>query len=320
MSIQVNTSNNMGSLTEREVKGTGEQRERQNGENNGSIYAGDLNLIGQDEIGGLNAKAQKEAMRTILSQYSLDKEIDNDLEKRRTHQKELQAQIGEANAEVARLEEKKGALKESFGIEDGSTEQKDLELLEKQKRIFKGSGEKLTEEETRRLINMGPMTEYQKAVMGEGGINEMIDHFSKLAEDAEREIIMENGYIKAIQTEVLKQHGMIDAVKQADEIREAAGKEIIGKLLEETKEHIEEEIEEEKEKAREIAEKEKDKQERVKEKEESQRDAKEVSEDLADIQNADADMEKVIQKIKKFIIKKNVLSADVPGIAVDEQV
>lgn len=319
MSIQVigNMQDSTNSLPEREVNGSKSKDDSGDKGKIGSIYAGTLNLIGADEMGSIKAKANKEAMKAILSQYSSDKEIDDELEGRRNHQKELQAEMEAANKEAARLDDKKKALKESFGIEDNSQEQKDLNLREKLGRITNGSGEDLTKEEMEQLKNMGPVTEYQKAAME---LNDMIDHFSKIGKDAKKEIIKENAYIRAIQKEVLKYHGMVDATKTADEIKESASDEVVGKLVEETKQNIDEEMEDEKEKAEKAAEKEKEKQEQIKEKEEDEEDSEKTIERLSDLQDVDSDMKKAIQEIKNFAKVESILVVDTLGIAVDELV
>lgn len=57
--------------------------------------------------------------------------------------------------------------------------------------------------------------------------------------------------VRGMKIEKLKHHDMIDAVKQGEEIEEASNKNVIGILMEETKDNVEKTFEEEKEEAEE---------------------------------------------------------------------
>lgn len=312
--MQINSATDKSTFMEKEVSESTQKNENVKKEESKSIYAGELNLIGQDEIGAVKAKAQKDAMKTLLSQFSSDKEFQNELDEVRGHRDKMKDAMAEANDEAGRLIEKKNALKESWGIEDDSEEQKDLELMEKQARISSGSREKLSKEEQQRLKDMGPMTEYQQGAME---YNKMAQHFTKIAQDSLEEIIRDNYSITGMQLEDLKYHGMVDAAKEADQIRETASKEVIGTLIQDTKDQIDEKAEEEKEKAEKIAEEEKAKQERAEAKSNEEKDMEKVNQHMSELQELNSNMDKAVQEIKKYVEKESVLSEDVLGLAVD---
>ena len=75
----------------------------------------------------------------------------------------------------------------------------------------------------------------------------------------------EYGAIRAIRQERLKDHGMVDAKKEAEEILADAGKEIIGMLAGEAQDHIDEELEEKVEDAKEKAEEKEEQEEKLEE-------------------------------------------------------
>ena len=150
----------------------------------------------------------------------------------------------------------------AYDIDPDSQEQKDLELLRKAGSVgLPWSEGELTAEEEERLaqIQGKELTEYQSRVLelDKAARTHQINAFT-----AEKKIEQENAVIRGIREERRKTHTIVDAQKQAEEVRKAASEEVIGMVMEETKEHIDQEQEEKEEQAEEIKEK-KEEQERT---------------------------------------------------------
>jgi hypothetical protein len=137
--------------------------------------------------------------------------------------------------EADRLEKLKEDLKSSYGVEDNSKEQKDLELLEKAK-IRK---EALTQEERDRLSQMGPLTEYQEAAFEYS--KDQVE-FKDRAEAAAEDYFNENRTITAMKLEMLKDDPMVDAKKDAEELLDKVDAEIQQAMIEEIKNRVNENL------------------------------------------------------------------------------
>lgn len=231
---------------------------------NGSINMSELNGK-MDSILMRKQRAQKKAMKVVGDAWAADKKIDLDLEKRRNHIQELKDDIDENMDIIDSNNAHKEELKETYGVSDDSQEQKDLELIEKRMRANNPfTNVTLTKEEKERLaeIDKKPLTEYQQRVLNIDSENSV---FQKNIDDAQREIKGEYGAIRAIRQERLKDHGMTDAKKEAEEILADAGKEIIGMLAGEAQDYIDETLEEKREEAKEKAEEKEEQEEKLEE-------------------------------------------------------
>ncbi len=133
---------------------------------------------------------------------------------------------------------------------------------------------------------------------------------------------MEHKTIDAIQLARLKSHPIVDASVDSQKILDAASKEFIGGLLEEGKDNIDDKIEDDSEKTEEIKEKEKQEETaKTDNKEEADKKAQKYKETakLAQTPLEDIDWEKVQRNIKAMADKKKLLSEDLKGLTVDEQ-
>lgn len=351
-----------------------------------SIFAGDLGLQ-QDIITQRKQRAQKRALKIIGDAWNGDRKIDQNILDIRDRIIQLNAEKEENNRIIAEGETWKEALRQQYGVAADSQEQKDLELLEKEadakrhpldvqfteeerKRLDElksqsfseedlellkkkeesevpGSGVRLTEEEEARVaeLNAKKRTEYQERCLS-------IDSFQSTYEVRNDKIDAElRGHyatVRAIKQERLKYHGMVDAQKKADEVLEAAGKEIFGLLIDEAKEHVEEELEKPREEAKEKAEEKEEQEEKIEERKEKQeeleerideahekneerealrREAEERSRDDADLLESmlDAGMgnvgnvSDVQSEIKNMLHKMKLLEEDIKGSTVDDE-
>lgn len=287
------------------------------------------------------AKMQKEALR---EQYGVaaDSQEQKDLEllEKADRAKDPWFGVHLTAEEEARVE----VLKKRRLSED------DKELLRK-KALSEDpvTGVQLTEEEKEKAAQLEAredgLTEYQERCLD-------IDAFQLTYEKRNLEIDKElrgcYASIRATKQERLKYHEMVNAQKKADEVLDAAGKEIFGMLVEEAKDHVDEELEEPREEAKEEAEEKAEEEEKIEEREEKQeeleaqvdaaqvrseeqealrREAQERSREDADLLETmmEAGMgnvgnvSDVQSEIKNMLHKMKLLEEDLKGSTVDDQ-
>lgn len=276
-----------------------------------SIKGSDLNLA-QDSILARKQKARKDAMDIIGSQFKMDSEIDRDFEERRGRIAENKEKAAAALREMNSLSEEQAKLKEAYGIEDDSKEQQDLELRMKlEEAADPNSNVTLTKEEVEQIRQLGPMTEYQKAVMG---LESSKGVWKEEIKEANKVIAVESQVIRDTKQELLKYHGMDDAKRLAKESLDASRKEIIGMLTQESMDKVKEDMEDTVEKAEEQQEK-KEEMEALREEKKEQDQWKDSGMDeIQKVQNeVDAQMEEIRQRQK-------LLEEDLKGIQVDSSI
>lgn len=235
-------------------------------------------------------------------------------------------------------------------LEEKRLTEEDKELLRK-KALSENSesGVQLTEEEEKRasklLAKGSGLTEYQERCLA---IDAFQSTYETRNEKIDGELMGCYATIRATKLERLKYHEMVNAQNKADEVLEAAGKEILGMLIEESKDHVDEELEEPREEAKEEAEKKAEEEEKIEQREEKQaeleaqvdaaherskeqeavrRDARERSreeEDLletmieAGVGNV-GNVSDVQSEIKNMLHKMKLLEEDLKGSNVDEE-
>lgn len=306
-----------------------------------SIYAG--NAAFADPIAQRREEARRQAWNVVKNAWDSDRYVDDSIQSKRDHYAELAKLREELRAGLSDADSQKESARELFAVSKDSKEQQDLELLEKEQDIKNGVlHEGLTEEELARLeeIHKTPLTEYQSYVLE---VNDRAGELKKQLEDAEKQMRDDTANINRMKVARLEEHAMVDAQKAADEIMDAANKEIIGMLVEDAKDHVDEQTEETKEKAEDaMQEKEKreeeleeikleraiqramvegtdeavEKAERIK----RQKDAEEIQlDDMVDIASAAATQKDVNQSLSDIKSSMKVLEADLKGLQVDEQ-
>lgn len=290
--------------------------EEKKGRNN--IFAGDLSEK-FDPVVKKREDARKQAMKMIGDVWAGDQKIDEGIEERRARVKEYQNQISELQGKLKEIDVNKAELKDIYGVTEDSQEAQDLKLLEKEQ-----NGQSLTEEERERLaqIRENGITEYQQRSLELG---EEEKHYKENLAEAENKAFAENVSITSTKIDRLKSHAMVSAQKSAEDIMEAASKEIVGMLVDEAKDHIDEEMEEKKEAAEEKAEKEEEEEEKIeaaraskKEKEEFSEDVSEQTEDMTKaLTQMDSVVDDVQREIKKLMDEMKLLDEDLKGAAVD---
>ena len=293
--------------------GAAEEKKERN-----SIFAGDLSKK-FDPITKKKEEARKQAMKIVGEAWAGDQKIDGGIEESRAKIREYQNQMSEASEGIKEVDEERAALKDTYGITDDSQEEQDLRLLEK-----KQDGTPLTEEEAKRLsqIEADGMTEYQQRSLE---LRESRGRYEADLAKARNGAYAENASITSTKIDRLKRHTMVDAQENAEDIMEAAGKEIVGMLVDEAKDHVDEEMEEKKETAEEKAEKEEEEEEKIEKAKESKEEKEEFSEDVSEqigdmskaMTEMDNTMDDVQREIKKMMDEMKLLEEDLKGAAVD---
>lgn len=279
-----------------------------------SIFAGNLN-INSNAAKEKKQQGIKNALKTIMDQYANDRKTDKVVEDYQSTKASYSNDLDLAAKEVLNARKLQSQLKDTYGIADDSTEQKDMELLEKS--IYSDAA--LTEDELTQLNNMGSLTDYQKDALRYSALEAV---WVQRVENANNGIENINKTITGISLAKLKTHPMVHAQEEAATIIESATKEALGIMLEDGKEKVDATIEENKEKSEKMQEIQEEKEAK---KEAAQEDNIVENRQIPDnVQNAvtsaQSDQLQLLDELNNFIKKQKVLEEDIKGIAVDEQV
>ncbi len=316
----------------------GNSRSQKNGMKNGSINMNELNG-NKDIILKRKQRAQARAMKVVSDAWLGDKKIQWGIDESKARIQEYRAAASEETDTIMELREKKTALMEEYGVEEGSGEYQ--ELLEKQQQSLKDPGIVMTDKEKERLAQL---KEYQTRA---DAIDGSIQHHEDKLYKAEAGIAGENAGIRAVRLENLKHHSMLDAQQEAEKIKKAASEEAMGMLIGEGQEHIQEELEEKKEEAEKKAEEKEEQEEKIEEareekeelqekleiKQEENRNVEEIEEDQRESAREQADIiedaqiystnqssfpSKVQTEIKAMLQKMKLLDEDIKGAKIDD--
>lgn len=311
-----------------------------------TIFAGDL-PIHKDSITLRRQQAQKKAMQFVKDAWSGDRKTDQSIEEYQALAEEKRKELRLNQDKITECRNRKENLRESYGVEADSQEQKDLELLE---RTYypQEYDEGLTEEEQQRVKELmrGQLTEYQQKCLEIDGEEQV---YQIRAGNAESALEGYNGAVRSIKLERLKFHKMTDAQINAKKVMEQAGEDIQGMIVGEAKDHVDEVYEEQREEAKEKAEEKEEQEEKIELRKEQkelmeeriesikedrneaeaaqkkqERDAREEAELLGDMADAGLNVaganDSVKAEIKDMLNKLKLVEADIKGIEVDEEV
>lgn len=296
---------------------------------NKSLFAGN-SLFGKQEMDIRDRVAmkkqlyQKEAMHVVTSANKSEKRIDKNIDDMREHVRLLQEENDEANAQLNEIWQQMNQVKEDYGVEDDSQEQKDLELLEKlyDTQEKGGSVFDLSEEEQERLKNMGEMTEYQQLSME---LYEQGDYYKTTIDENELKMAGETYAVRKIKIERLKSHAMVDAEKAKEELLAAASKEAMSMMVEDAKSQIDEKAEEVKKAAEDRKEKEEEEEKRIEAAKEDKTQAEAVTENIREnisnmteqVLTSDEITRDIEDEIKKIMAEEKLLEEDLKGLTVN---
>lgn len=263
------------------------QAEKKDSGNRKTIFAGDL-AVHPDSIMLRKKQAQKQAMKVLQDTFDVDKKMDLSMEDMTARQEELREKNLGYQRELEQISSQKQELMKAYGITEDSEEIPE----EYQQRM-----QELEENET---MYRGYIEGNNAAIKGIG-------------------ISLSDTKI-----ERLKEHSMVDAAKQSEEILQAASREIYGELINEGKKHLEEKMEEEKEKAEKLAEKKEEQEERLEKAEERKENLekktendREMLETIRSYNEPDSAADKEIQEI---LDELKLIKDDIKGAAVDQNI
>ena len=263
-----------------------------------------------DPIALKRAEAGKKALKVISDAWDTDRSIDQSIESRREHYKQMSALRDEARAELRRLDEQSAQLKKEYDITENMN--------------FKDCP-----------------AEYQSRYLE---LKDQADQFKKEISDATELMKDDVADIRAITLERLKSNPMLDAQETAEAIYAAADEDIIGIAMQESKEHIEEKMEETKEQAEKEAEKQEIQEEKledikearamqkafiegtqeaVREAEARQRENESPKlplDDLLKLVETNSETGKAQKTLQEIKASMNLLEADLMGLEVDEEI
>lgn len=347
MQIKVGSNENQAIYTNFQTQEKAAAEGSQNGEKlqrKTIIFAGDLPLH-KDSITLRRQQAQKKAKELVQNAWDVDRKTDQSIAKYEALAEEQKKEILVNRDRILECRDRKENLREGYGVEKDSQEQKDLELLE---RLHYPGSREFTEEEYERLkeIKDEPLTEYQQMCLEIEGEKRVFDDRARKAEST---IKAYDNAVRSIKQERLKHHEMLDAQEDAKKVMEQAGDDIQDLIVGEAKDHVDETYEEQREEAKEEAEEKEELEEKVELRKEQkellearidearaesneaeaaqkerERDAREDAELLGDMADAGLNVagasDTVKAEIKDMLNKMKLIEADVKGIQVDEEV
>lgn len=349
MQIRANDTGNQGiSINVQTQEKTGEkgQQKAAKQQRKATIFAGDLPLH-KDPITLRRQQAQKKAMKFVQNAWNADRKTDQSIAEYESLAQEQKQEIKLNRDKILECRDRKENLREDYGVEKDSQEQKDLEFLE---RMYDTDARSwgLSEEEEQRLAKLQeqPLTEYQQKCLEIDGEEKI---FKIRAGNAESTLEAYNGAVRSIKQERLKHHEMTDAQINAKEVMEQAGKDIQGMIVEEARDQVDETYEEQREEAKEKAEEKEAQEEKIELRKEQkellearieenrensneaeaaqkkqERDARDEAELLGDMADAGLNVagagDAVKAEIKDMLNKLKLVEADIKGIEVDEEV
>ena len=309
------------------------------------VFAG--NLSGRNNpVNEKHENAKKQAFKLVSDAWDSDRDFQKRLNELKEFINEKKSEKSDAGQMLAGAYETADALKKEYQIDDESTEQKDLEwLISYEKGLKTGESfkdiEQMKKDSSRAKEIRSNFTDYQHKMYE---INGQIENATKIIEDADKSIMAARQSLTDAESENNKQHTMVDAVKEGEQIMAAANKDVIGIVFDDAIEKKEEEIREEKEKQEEKKEEKEEKEkieaERLEKKEiqealasnseaavsEAQKRGRERKRDdleLSDISNTDpeqvftksSETQAALDEIKN---KMALVDADLKGLKVDE--
>ena len=292
-----------------------------------------------DPIGQRKAFLQKQAYKIVKDALANELKMDASVQEYKDRAEQLQADMDRAQEEIRKINDRKEALRIESGVEADSEEQKDLELLEKRAAYERGDFSKaLTEEESERIkaLDERGYTEYQKLAL------DMEKHKEPYEADANRAqsgIIAANAVIRGTRLERLKKDPIRKAQNEKDDMLAAAGREIMGMLVDEAKDHMDEKSEEIKEKAEEKKAEKEEQQEKLDAAREKREEIEalvdagdEPKENISGVQSVSVEKDPVTEamvqldvqrddyqrEIEEMMRKMNLMEEDIKGIKVDD--
>lgn len=253
-------------------------------ENRKTLFAGGSINRGdtlQDKIAQKKARAQKQAMKVVGDAFAGDRAIDEDMEAGRQRVDSLKEERLRLREEAEGVAERREGLEKAY--ESGEVSRADY------------------------------ISEAMNISREEQAYRE------KLAEN-ENAVLAENAVIRGTRLERLKHNPMGEARKQADDILDAVGEEIVGMVMDDAREKIDEESEKREQQAEKIKEEREEQKKFIEEQKGNREEKEEIPEDvpveeMVSLHQVQTDVK---QEVQNILDKMKLLAEDIKGAAVDE--
>ncbi len=254
-----------------------------NQENRKTVYAGNLNMENalQDRIADRKAEAKEKAMKIVGDAFAGELALDAEVESHKN--------------KIASLKEERKALEESSA--NLTARQEDLRAAFENGEVTQEDYDKESSE----------LAEERKVII-------------RSQDENMGQMITEGRILYEIGQERLKSTPMLNAWKQADEVLEAAGEEIIGMVVEGAQEKLDEDAKVREKQAEKIEEKKEATEKLIEKRKERQEEQEELLEDMpvSDMISMDKMQEDVKAEVQDMLNKMKLVAEDIKGAAVDE--
>ena len=299
-----------------------------------TFFAGALN--GKvDPITLKKQMAQKKALKVVGDAFAADRKIDTEVADREARIKEMRAENLEAKNALKELEAQKAEIGKEYGLGEEGLSDEDWNILNKGIKL----PSTMSDSEKARFQEMKEqgLTEYYERCED---FDDLAKPYKQTINDNTKLINEYSAANKAVheaRLDLRKGNPMIAAQEEAEEIMEAARKEIIGMLYDEAKDHIDEELQEKVEQAKEEKEKKEEEEEKLEairednaqiqdqveaareRAHENEKRAEELiealpMEEMLKMSNGTSDFQ---QELKEIMNKMKLVTEDLKGAAVD---
>lgn len=294
-----------------------------------AINARELNFMTdrQQMMDEKRTGARKQAMKLISDAWKSDNKATDNISGMAKTKEDIAIRNNELRSKLKDIKDSQEALREQYGVDKDSEEQKDLELLMKYQDNKTGIfSDRFSKEEIERLkeLQSQPLTEYQKkALMINAGKDSIYDEIDR----NETKAMCLTMSINDAKTDKLKSQDMIKAQDAADSILDAAEKDIYGNLINEGKNNIDDKLEEDKEKAEEAEKKKEERKEQVDKAKERREEEQAIIEGETETEKLEQsisvtdektnNMEEAQSKVNQIMKKNNMINEDIKGIEID---
>ena len=277
----------------------------------------------KENIKAINARN----LKLISDAWKSDNKATDNINNMAKAKDDIALRNNELRSKLKDIKNSQEALREQYGVDKDSEEQKDLELLMKYQDNKTGVfSDKFSKKEIDRLkeLQSQPLTEYQKkALMINAGKDSIYDEIDR----NETKAFALTMSINDAKTDKLKSQDMIKAQDAADSILEAAEKDIYGNLINEGKNNIDDKLEEDKEEAEEAEKKKEEREEQVDEAKEKRKEEQDIIEGEIETRKLEQsvsvtdektnNMEQAKSQVNQIMKKNNMINEDIKGIEID---
>lgn len=241
-----------------------------------TVYAGDV-LRSSDLRGRVehrNGMARNQSKKIIRDAWNGDKKLDRELEQLDQYTVELRQTIREQLGTIQDIDGQREELRKVYGISD-----EEKEIMDRYDMALAGKV-KLTEEEEeyyQEITQRNWYPEYRQRVSElDASVGEAWNTIGR----AKSKVLMYDIIAKTIHMERLKVHPMLDARKKAEEVMDAATEDVVGMVMDDTREQIDKQQEERQEKAEAIKEEKEAREELLEKRREKDEELERLMEDI----------------------------------------